>query len=368
MAKKRQKKAPKRRPLFAAPLSVVNQLMSKQLALSSSTTSTLSPASSSSSISSALSRTWTYLTSIMNLIDAVAILPFYLEKFAGIGGGGLGVLRILRLARVFRLFKAPALSEGVTLLGNVIGQSYPSLRLLTFFAMIGCILYGSIIHLCEQGEWHGPNEAAYAADTDDGGNGWPKDGVWLRPDKFGTGKERTPFMSIPRSMWWVMVTATTCGYGDMFPTTDLGKVVATLTMLSGVLVLALPITIISSNFTTEYEKLEDAKDRHRVDKSNLNMNKTTLLYGPNPNTSNPFEKRAAMKLYKGCLSLRMERQLEMLLGGARTVSLLDALVRKVCGGGRDGGGRRVGESVEGLLHCHYAFHVSFFSCIHWFTY
>jgi len=101
-------------------------------------------------------RTVIYLTSAMNLIDAVAILPFYLEALAGIGGGGLGVLRILRLARVFRLFKFGQLNEGVTLLGNVVRQSYDSLKLLTFFALIGCVLYGSLIHLCEQGTWQAP--------------------------------------------------------------------------------------------------------------------------------------------------------------------------------------------------------------------
>lgn len=190
---------------------------------------------------SGLKRTWKYLTTTMNTIDAIAIAPFYLELMFGVGGGGLGFLRILRLARVFRLFKFGHLNEGVTLLGNVIRQSYPSLKLLAFFALIGCVLYGSIIFLCEQGTWHGPQ----------GGDR----GVWMRPNALGTDTEMTPFLSIPRSMWWVMVTATTVGYGDMVPTTALGKVVASLTMLSGVLVLALPITIISSNFTNEYEKV-----------------------------------------------------------------------------------------------------------------
>lgn len=195
---------------------------------------------------SGLKRTWRYLTTTMNTIDAIAIAPFYLEIMFGVGGGGLGFLRILRLARVFRLFKFGHLNEGVTLLGNVIRQSYPSLKLLAFFALIGCVLYGSIIFLCEQGSWHGP--------SDDG-----DEGVWMRPNALGTDTEMTPFLSIPRSMWWVMVTATTVGYGDMVPTTSLGKVVASLTMLSGVLVLALPITIISSNFTNEYEKVNQRK-------------------------------------------------------------------------------------------------------------
>ena len=54
------------------------------------------------------------------------------------------------------------------------------------------------------------------------------------------------FGTIPSSMWWVLVTMTTVGYGDCFPITVLGKVIAILVMLSGVILLALPITVLTS--------------------------------------------------------------------------------------------------------------------------
>ena len=245
-------------------------------------------------------RIWHYGTKALNLIDLVAILPFYLELLFNMGGGGLGVLRILRLARVFRLFKFGAIQEGVTLLSDVMQVSYPSLRLLGFFGALGCVLFGSLIYLCELGEWVPPGD-------DDA----LPEGAFLRVDKFGTGKEVTPFLSIPRSMWWVVTTATTVGYGDLYPTTLLGKLVATITMLTGILVLALPITIISSNFSDEFDKLQARKEVARQDAAELQR----LVARP----------PVSQKAYKGCLTLRLEQHLGVLLKGSAVLYLLESL-------------------------------------------
>jgi hypothetical protein len=77
----------------------------------------------------------------------------------------------------------------------------------------------------------------------------------------------SPFESIPGSIWWTIVTMTTVGYGDQFPVTAPGKVIAVLTMFSGLVVLSLPITIIGANFDDEYRELrkrtQDEKERAR---------------------------------------------------------------------------------------------------------
>jgi len=71
-----------------------------------------------------------------------------------------------------------------------------------------------------------------------------------------------PFSSIPASMWWCIVTMTTTGYGDNYPITPGGKVVASSAMLCGLLVLAFPLTIFGSNFQEVYEEFK-AENRRK---------------------------------------------------------------------------------------------------------
>ena len=61
----------------------------------------------------------------------------------------------------------------------------------------------------------------------------------------------SPFQSIPQSFWWCIVTLTTVGYGDMYPYSVEGKIVGVLTMLVGLIMLALPLSIIGTNFIEE---------------------------------------------------------------------------------------------------------------------
>merc|ERR1719197_196891 len=108
-----------------------------------------------------------------------------------------------------------------------------------------------MIFFCEQGVWM-ITEA------------YPK-GEYLRPDSSGSQFEPSPFTSIPSCFWWVIVTQTTVGYGDQYPTSELGKVVGSICMVSGILVLALPITIIGANFANEYAKVQADEAREKME-------------------------------------------------------------------------------------------------------
>ena len=98
-----------------------------------------------------------------------------------------------------------------------------------FFMMIAMIVFSSMMYYAE----FGCTEASPSED-----------------DECFTQKQK--FSSIPATMWWCIVTMTTVGYGDMYPTTGIGKIIAVPTMLAGILIFALPITVIGSNYETAY--------------------------------------------------------------------------------------------------------------------
>ena len=79
----------------------------------------------------------------------------------------------------------------------------------------------------------------------------PGERAWIRDD--GT---ISPFQSIPHTFWWCMCTLTTVGYGDDVPTSSAGKVVAGITILTGVFVMAFPVILISYNYSEMTQRNE----------------------------------------------------------------------------------------------------------------
>ena len=214
-------------------------------------------------------RTLNFTLQTMNLIDLVAILPFYVALLmpAGEGGGDFAVVRVLRMVRIFRVLKMGKYNEGMQMFGRVISNSMPALYLLAFYLILGIIIFGSMIFLAEHGTWHGPNSTSCPGVSLCSEIFGPASGGWLRLDHTGFGYEPTPFQSIPHAFWWVMVTVTTVGYGDYYPTSMGGKLIGCVTTITGILVLALPITIIGTNFSEEYtrekaKQTKAVKDRH----------------------------------------------------------------------------------------------------------
>merc|ERR1719375_1527413 len=187
-----------------------------------------------------------YVLSISNLVDLFAILPFWIETISGgfEGGGALMVLRVLRLTRVFRVFKLGKYNEVFNLFSRVVSKSTPALSLMLFFISLGCCLFGTLIWFTEQGTWYpkGHPELTRLDIT--------KRGAYLRKDgTLGEQLEESPFHSIIHSFWYIIVTITTVGYGDLAPKTPLGKVVGSLTILNGIIVLAMPIGVVGTNFS-----------------------------------------------------------------------------------------------------------------------
>lgn len=182
-----------------------------------------------------------YAVQPLNIIDFLAILPFWIG-LAVEGFGGIPVLRVLRLVRVFRLLKAPKLRVCAEMFIKVLIDAAPALFTLAFLTSLTCIFLAACVHYAEGGE--------YSVDPE-----WLDDfpeGVYIRPSVDGYSMEPTPYRSILYSCWWFFVTATTVGYGDDFPTTTLGRIVGICTFTFGIVLLALPLSIIGGSFNKFY--------------------------------------------------------------------------------------------------------------------
>lgn len=89
----------------------------------------------------------------MNVIDVLAILPFYLSLWEDIGEADLVFLRLLRLVRVLRIFKLGRYTAGSELLMETIRASSSALGLLVFFMSVLTLVFASIIYFCEEGRF-----------------------------------------------------------------------------------------------------------------------------------------------------------------------------------------------------------------------
>ncbi|ELR56484.1 Potassium voltage-gated channel subfamily A member 4, partial [Bos mutus] len=192
-----------------------------------------------------------FFKNIMNIIDIVSILPYFITLGTDLAqqqGGGNGqqqqamsfaILRIIRLVRVFRIFKLSRHSKGLQILGHTLRASMRELGLLIFFLFIGVILFSSAVYFAEADE------------------------------------PTTHFQSIPDAFWWAVVTMTTVGYGDMKPITVGGKIVGSLCAIAGVLTIALPVPVIVSNFNYFYHR-----ETENEEQTQLTQNAVSCPYLP----------------------------------------------------------------------------------------
>ncbi|QFU15990.1 cyclic nucleotide-gated ion channel [Microvirga thermotolerans] len=147
-----------------------------------------------------------------SLVDLAAILPFYLAYW------DVGNLRTFLLLRLFRFFKLARYSPGLTSLAEAVVSERRAL------VACGIILLGTMLLAAS---------AMNFAERE------------VQPEAFGT---------IPQAMYWAVVTLTTVGYGDVVPVTPLGRVIAGVTAIAGLVMLALPVGIIASAFAREIHR------------------------------------------------------------------------------------------------------------------
>mmetsp|Transcript_6447 Transcript_6447/g.15658 ORF Transcript_6447/g.15658 Transcript_6447/m.15658 type:complete len:582 (-) Transcript_6447:24-1769(-) len=211
-----------------------------------------------------------FVTAPMNVCDLCAIMPFYLNLAISrlSWARALGVIRTVRLVRLFRIFKLGRYSSGLQLMGEAIRNSAQALWVLGFFLAVGVLLFSSAIYHVEKFGCPRQDELAkeLAPYCVEGGGCTKLDDYREQcRSQASTGMTEyglccddaeTPldFCSILEAFWWVLVTMTTVGYGDAYPRTVLGRVVGTVTMLSGILLIALPVAVIGRKFQEAYER------------------------------------------------------------------------------------------------------------------
>lgn len=147
-----------------------------------------------------------YIFSFYGIIDLLAILPTYLSLFVA-GSQYLLVIRILRLLRVFRIFKLTHMIRQATILKKAMLASRGKIAVFLFAVLTMIVIVGAVMYVVEG----------------------PKNG----------------FTSIPVSMYWAIVTMTTVGYGDISPQTPLGQFLASIVMIMGYAIIAVPTGIVS---------------------------------------------------------------------------------------------------------------------------
>jgi len=159
----------------------------------------------------------TYVFSFYGIIDLLSTIPKYISLFV-LGTHSLVAIRALRLLRVFRILKLTRFIGESANFGKALKRSRAKIAVFISFVIVLCIILGTVMYLVESNEESG-------------------------------------FTSIPRSVYWAIVTLTTVGYGDIAPITALGQFIASLIMILGYGIIAIPTGIVTSEMSKSEKEL-----------------------------------------------------------------------------------------------------------------
>ena len=166
-----------------------------------------------------------YMVSPMAIIDLLAVIP----TFFAFGGAGNLMLRFLRVLRMLRLAKLGRTSDAWHHIREAVSERRHEFALILGLLVITILVSGSLLYVAE---------------------------AEAQPEKFG---------SIPRALWWAIVTLTTVGYGDAYPVTVLGRFLAGVIAITGVTVIALPTGIFAASFSEAMDRRRKAQGERGPD-------------------------------------------------------------------------------------------------------
>jgi voltage-gated potassium channel len=172
-----------------------------------------------------------YVLSFYGIIDLLAVLPMYLSLFF-VGTSVLAMVRSFRLLRLFKILNHPKFSHQSHLLMKSMQNSRGKILIFIYFILISTIIIGSIMYVVE-----GPEAG---------------------------------FTSIPESIYWTIVTLTTVGFGDITPITPLGQFIASVVMILGYGVIAVPTGIVTAEIAMNNAHQNDETEKKcRICDNNL---------------------------------------------------------------------------------------------------
>jgi voltage-gated potassium channel len=183
---------------------------------------------------------WGYVLSFYGIVDLLSILPTYLALVIS-SSQYLMVIRIFRLMRVFRVLKVARFMNEADVLWNSLKASRAKIGIFLFAVLNVAVIMGTIMYIVEGGE-----------------NG---------------------YTSIPRSIYWAIVTMTTVGFGDIHPHTDLGQFFAVVLMILGYGIIAVPTGIVGVEMIKGSDKRPSDATPVLIDKHCINCGRTGHLDG-----------------------------------------------------------------------------------------
>jgi voltage-gated potassium channel len=167
-----------------------------------------------------VSNRWTYARSFFGIVDLLSVAPLYLELVVT-GAGHLLVIRILRILRLFRILKLTRYMGEADAMVQAMAASRRKITVFLYVVLTLVVVFGALMYLIEG--------------------------------------EEAGFTSIPRSVYWAIVTLTTVGYGDITPQTPLGQAVSAIVMVCGYGIIAVPTGIYASELAQVIQRRRRGK-------------------------------------------------------------------------------------------------------------
>ena len=196
-----------------------------------------------------------YFFSFWGLVDLISILPTFLQFLNLSGLQGTKVLRVLRVVRVLRVLKMARIAvQKIMSSGRSKNPILTNLKIY-FIALFSVVMISSTLMYYVEGNLYSPESLAAGQEALDAEikanplpeNSPPEASKFMPTDPISGNpipEDKRFYTSIPAAMWWCMVTLTTTGYGDMFPLTAGGRIIACFTMLFGLVLFGILLNIV----------------------------------------------------------------------------------------------------------------------------